>query len=112
MSRKRKPGHYFCEVYRMNFYYFLGWPKDYMKKYMKDEHGIETTFDDVNGRMMFNKEKGIVVIWTKKRSDKNSLVHECVHAASVTLEDRGVVISHLNDEALAYLTEAIFRKSS
>jgi len=107
-----RPKHFYCEVYRMNFYYCLGWTQGEIEKYMKDRHKIDTTFDRVQGRVMFNKEEAIVVIWTRKKSDINSLVHECVHAASFTLESRGVLISHLNDEAMAYLVEAIFRKAA
>lgn len=103
--------HYFCEVYRMNIYYCLGHEPEWFEGYMKKTHGLEISCDGSSGKALFNQTKQIIIIWTRKKRDLPSLVHECVHAGTMILESRGVVISHLNDEALAYLVESIFRKA-
>ena len=106
-----KINHYFCETYRINYYFCLGFPEESFKKYMKSHHEIDLDLSGVTGRTIFNPKLNTIILWIRDKADLNTLVHECIHAGTITLESRGVIISHLNDEALAYLVESIFRKS-
>lgn len=42
-------------------------------------------------------------MFLKKKTSINTLVHECVHATSRILYDRGIPINYDNDETFAYL---------
>ena len=105
----RKPRHWYCEVYKQNFYYCLGWSATsvsaYLLKYFKyewkDEHRL--------GSCIHNAD--ITVLWTYKRNDAAALAHEAVHAANFTLGQAGLIPSYENDEAQAYLVEAIVRNA-
>ena len=113
MSDKfKKPAFYFNDTFKMNYYFYLGWPVDALKKYLRyDPPGIEHS----SARTIeWQREDGVVVIhiWTRKKSDLASLVHECVHAAGMTLNRAGVKGDWLNDEPHAYLTEAIFKNAT
>lgn len=51
-------------------------------------------------------KKPIVIGWFNGKLD--TLVHECVHAAVATLDDKGVPLTLENDEALAYTVDCLF----
>lgn len=50
---------------------------------------------------------GFPAIFCRRRE---SVIHECVHAATWLLNDRGIPISYENDESLAYLTDFLCKK--
>jgi len=61
-----------------------------------------------------NKEKGVSKLYIAILEDctPGTLVHECVHAAWDILDYIGVGVTADNDEALAYLTQFLFDKTS
>ncbi len=105
-----KPTHYWCDLWKMNFYFYLGWKPEEFKKYTTFD-GV--SFEGVDGRMIWPKGPAtqLIHIWIRKKTDMVSLVHECVHAAILTLDVRGVKLDADNDEPLAYLIEMIFSKA-
>lgn len=79
----QKPNHFYCELWKMNFYYFIAWkPKDFLK-YMSDKFNYERKDGLVgtDGTTLVVADKPIVCIWTRKRTDYPVLAHECLHAA-------------------------------
>lgn len=61
-----------------------------------------------------NKEKQVsrTYMCLLKDIEDSILVHESLHAAWSVLDDVGVEVTYGNDEALAYLTQFIFSKTS
>lgn len=51
------------------------------------------------------------VVWTAKKRDIPTLVHECLHATNRILEDVGAQPDFLNDEAQARLLEFLLEQS-
>jgi hypothetical protein len=107
----KRPKHWYCQTWKMNFYYFLGWPPSEFKRYMRKRHGYE--YDDA-GKAASTLEcvagpHTVILIWVRDRKDLPALAHEAVHAANWTLARRGWRADMENDEPQAYLVESIFR---
>lgn len=90
----------------MNYYFYLGWKPEEFKDYTN----YNGPMDAANGKCIewSNKEGQIIKIWTKRKTDLGSLMHECIHAAVWTLQNRGVLADWDNDEPLTYLAQEIF----
>lgn len=99
----------YCELYYQNYYFFVGYPEEIFNEYLKKEHSYVRETKDSNGACMLIDSH--ILIWTKKVEDLGALVHECVHAAHFTLSYRGIDIRDSDAEAMAYLTDYIFRKA-
>lgn len=108
----KKPGHFYDEVWRQNYYFHVGWSEEMFYSYwsfqarppLKDGYCIELNQKNGNG----------IIIWIRKMPKKKMigvLAHECVHAALWCLKARGFVLDYDNDEPLTYLVEAIMRKA-
>lgn len=70
-------------------------------------HFADGELDDVLGICTFMPaRKPIVVGWFD--GQLATLVHECLHATTALLEDRGVPISRENDEVMAYTLDCLF----
>ena len=110
----RHPHWYFCDLWRVNFYYFLGWKWNDFCNYIKKHHDYVVDHEAPSGKCIMKptSKGGQVMIWTAKKSDLNSLVHECVHAANWLTERAGYSINPNNDEAYAYLVTNIFRQAT
>lgn len=67
--------------------------------------------DGVEGKVLTTAGP-IVHVYTKKGAKLSIVAHECVHAAAMTLDKVGIDIRNDDGEALAYLTESIFRKAT
>lgn len=105
----KKPGWFYCSTWMMNYWYFLGWSEKSFIKYCKEKFNYEPG-DLKSGKLIFlTCDKGTrILIWTKVKSDLPSFVHECVHAATFTLEAKGWRPDFSNDEPLTYLVQSIF----
>lgn len=108
-----KPHWYYCDLWRTNFYYFLGWKWNDFCAYIKKHHDLHIDHMAPSGKcIMLPLEKGgQTLIWIAKKNDNCSLVHECVHAANWLTERAGYRIDQNNDEAYAYLVTNIFRQA-
>jgi hypothetical protein len=109
-----KPGFYKCDLYRMEFYFCVRWKPEAFQSYMLKHQQTEVEVEDCAGfSVMTNCDLGVrIFLWSCPEDKDNShLVHECVHAANMTLHSRGVKADFKNDEAVAYLTEMIFKKA-
>lgn len=109
---RKKPGHFFCETWLMNYYFCLGWKwEDYVAwldvpAMLKDPPAAGTThLITKNGNTLG------IALWTAKDSPSWILAHEALHAANFTLDTRGAVASYENDEAQAYLMTSIMRNA-
>lgn len=108
-----KAKHFFCEMYKVNFYYCLDWPLEHFAYYLKKNFNHDLRMNSPEGKcLIFNvKSASIIIIWVRSKKNTPILVHECVHAANMALDRAGVVADFNNDEAQAYLIDLVFRKA-
>jgi hypothetical protein len=101
---KKKPKWFYCDTYRENFYFVPEWKDSEVNEYFGVSMGI------ASGKTLLTNSG--VVIWVEKFNLKelDILHHECIHAANFVLSKKGVEIDSENDEALAYLSQFVFRQ--
>lgn len=110
---KRRPLFYRDETFKANFWIYYGWDPLRVTKHLKiffDEGADSLNLHEgLAGKMCHftNGAMEVIVIWTR-HFDPSVLAHECVHAATIVLETRGV---KSNDEPLAYLVESLVRNA-
>ena len=98
---KKKPHHFYCELYFQNFYFCPGWKRQELNEYFGvqiDEYAKGVTLATGNG----------IIIWIESPKYLGALCHEAVHAAKFLFVQKGVIASNDNDEPLAYLVQFIF----
>lgn len=98
---KKKPHHFYCELYFQNFYFCPGWKRQEINEYFSvqiDESARGVTLATGNG----------IIIWIESPKYLGALCHEAVHAAKFLFVQKGVIASNDNDEPLAYLVQFIF----
>jgi hypothetical protein len=107
-----KPKHLYLEMYRVNYYFFLGWDKLAFEIYVKKYFNHEVGSGHYDGKcMMFTSASGSVVCLWAKKNDRGSFIHELVHAGSMTLDHIGIDARQDNGEALAYLVGHLYDKA-
>lgn len=74
-----------------------------MRRYLTEDIDLSR----VHGKCITNGD--IIHIYTRNDSKPSILVHECIHAAAMTLNQAGIDFTHDEAEALCYLTESIYR---
>lgn len=109
-----KPKFYYDEIFRMNYYFCVGWKPSDFSAYMIKAFKYESSQHMKNGlTILIECDQGhIIVIWTRPKSLLSTLVHECIHASVMTFGIRGVDIRHDDGEVLAYHSENLFNKSN
>lgn len=104
------PKHWYCETWKENFYYCLGWPEKIIQDYLLWKANYKTNFNCDGKTLEIEEAKGsIILIWTRNKTDYASFVHECAHAAGFALDKKGYKYDPNNDEPFTYLVESIFR---
>ena len=98
---KKKPHHFYCELYFENFYFCNGWKRSEVKEFF----GIEI---EERSRGLTASGPNGIVIWIESPQYLGALAHESVHAAKFLFNYKGVQPSNENDEPLAYLVQFIF----
>lgn len=110
----KKPKFYFCDLWRMNYYFYLGWPQAEFEKYIEKKYDFKPELPGVGKCIMTknNKGKGAVLhIWIADKTNYPYLAHECLHAANWTLERAGWKPELHNDEPQTYLMTNIMRQA-
>lgn len=105
-----KPLLYKCVTWKQNYVVFIGCTYLNMCKFLSKNYNFKLGYINCAG-LCFEfsfKDKDYIGIWVGDKTDFPSLVHECVHAACITLQHAGVKASFKNDEPLAYLTEELY----
>ena len=113
MSKIRHPKHFYCQTWKMNFYYFVGWSEKTYLNYVKKHWDYEMNLQGVDGNCLevsFDGSAGNSV-WIRDRKNYAVMAHECVHAAANTLRSRGWKPDFDNEEPLTFLVESIYRNS-
>jgi hypothetical protein len=109
-----RPGHVYNELWQVDFFTCIGWSEKRIVKYCKKNYGYDVrNIEASSGKCLeLINDNGSVgyLIWTRKKSDRISLVHEMIHAALWALEARGVTIDGKNSEPLTYLVDWLHRK--
>lgn len=111
---KAKPGYYFCEVWQMDFHFFLGWPWAEFRKHVltKFHREIEDSYPCGKAVQIDDpKQRAAMLIWTRKKNDYSTLAHEALHVTNWTLRRAGVQADFYNDEPQAYLMANVIRKA-
>lgn len=103
------PKHFYCEIYKTDIYYFLGWNPGRFTNYCIKNYGYDPG-EQSEGLCAHVRDN--IIIWTKHRKRFELLAHESVHAAHWILESRGICSINDNAEPLAYLVELIFKNGS
>jgi len=98
----------------MNYWYFFGWSEKKFKAYLWDKFEHDTILTNCDGKCIMLEKEGctIILLWSRNKKDLPEIVHECVHAACWTLEERGWKPDLNNDEPLTYLVENIFEQGT
>ena len=101
---------YRSSTWRLRYWMAVGFSGKDISKLMKDNFDKDHDYDLYDGGFYPMVTGGSItpVIWTRKKGDISSLVHECVHAASWTLMYAGWEHDPKNDEPRAYLTQELF----
>lgn len=106
---------YFCDVWRMNYWFYIGWNWDAFVKRVKKDFDYTVDRDVVPDgiSILATDKEGVtrVFVWTKKKDAPAILAHECLHAANRTLGRAGVHADFYNDEAQAYLMLTLIEKA-
>lgn len=109
----KQPKHWHCEMYDINFFFFIGWKPKHFEKYATEKLKIKvgTDTDDFLGLHYRTdyKKRPCSLIWTKKSNDIPCIVHECLHAAVSALSYVDVKFDIDNQEPLAYMLENIVK---
>lgn len=109
---------WFCETWVQEFWIFHGVPADAANKKVRSlgwpDPEIGLTGKEGTTRFRIDGG-GPIIIWTKPLSNKveqiEVLVHECVHAANITLSRRGWTPDLNNDEPQTYLVQRLVAKA-
>jgi len=110
----RKPKWYFCEHWRMNYYFFIGWKfEDYCKYILKNyEYSVSPDPRPIGQCLQLDKNsRSVIMVWIEDKSDVLSLAHECLHAANRALGRAGWMWDPWNDETQTYLMTNIMRQA-
>ena len=109
----RKPEWHYCELYKMNFNFHIGWTQKQFEKYASEEYNHDRDYSSCNGvRLRIeDMDTGAVssVIWVRNKNDYSGLAHECIHSALCILEERGIDARDSHGETLCYLVEYIMK---
>jgi len=108
----KKPKIWFCEVWSYNVVFFIGWSRQDFESGFRKRYGTAVPGPaNREGTTLDSPELATVVLWT--RSTKASVIaHECLHAANFILKSAGHKIDTENDEAQAYLLDALVKKAT
>ncbi len=111
----KKPKWYFCELWRMNYYFYVGWKFSDFCSYIKKEYSYQVDEKPVPvGKcLMLTSDAGkcVIHIWIEKKTDYPSLAHECLHAANYTLDRAGWFYHPDNHEPQTYLMTNLMRQA-
>ncbi len=106
----KKPKHYFCNTFRQEYLFFIGWSRKEFDNYLLKKLGAKPDLGICYGACMnYEYDEGnLIIIWTFDKKRVDITTHECVHAANYTLDLIGHHPSQKNDEVQAYLTQELF----
>lgn len=113
----KKPGFYWCEMWKENYYFFIGWTPEELSNYFNERWGRHVDASQSDGKCVeicLDDGTRVQCIWTRDESGPklhSTLSHECIHAAYHTLDARGVKLDADNHEALTYLVELLIKKA-
>ena len=108
----QRPKFYYNELFKMNYYFCLGWDAVVFNKYLKKNFNHETDCSGKAGKsLLVEADQGrIIIIWVRSVKDLSVIAHECVHAAYWTLNAIGIDARNDDAETLSYVVENLFSK--
>ena len=107
----KKAHTFYSDLYKEGFIFLPGFTQKQVNSLLK-KFKVEDSVDieGCDGLTVFCQN--FVLIWSKHKDKSieslSTLVHECVHAANMILDHKGIPMSLENDESQAYLVEWIF----
>jgi len=112
----KRPKPYYDKMYRQQFLFCYAWEYEKFKAYMEKKYEQDIGEDDSCGGLTIHiNENGedVIIIFVLKQNRKDmciDLAHECVHAAYMCLEARGVSLKASLDEPLAYFVSRLMEE--
>lgn len=101
----------YCEVWKWEFNFFLGWDWDNYCKHVHAECGFQFRQDAPLGYCCSINDSRTSYIWVGDADNSSTLAHECIHAAVQCLCTTGVEINQYNDETLAMLVTWLMKEA-
>lgn len=108
---RRRVKTYYSELYKMKFYFYIGWTWDDYSRSVSKLFGIEKLGESGRDGECGYNHAGVVTIWTNRGSGIGPIVHECFHAVGFTFGAIGVEPCFRNDEAAAYFLQHLVEKA-
>ena len=105
-----RPKKYYLELFEHTYVFCINWTPEAFEKWMMKVHKRQVDLTGADGYCQSIPSENEIVIWTGNKSDQ-TILHECIHAASLTLDDIGYKPDFNNDEVPAYLISLIFKKA-
>lgn len=107
-----KPISFYNDLFRVQIFAFIDVDQKLFKEFMLKRYDYDV--EDVqymSGAAVecTKRDRLEIVIWTREE-DIAALTHECLHAASIILRNRGVSFAKESEEVYAYLQEWIIMK--
>ena len=98
------------KLYEHHYIFCLNQKPDVFRKWYRKTFKLDIDLTGADGATIPVSAENTIIIWTENNSDL-TLLHECVHAAHMTLYDIGHKANYLNDEVDAYLISYLFSKA-
>lgn len=113
MGRLRKPSHFWCKVYKVNYFFCIGWSGVDLSEYMlkKWDHRYNPSGKDGACFHCEDDHGDSIIIWTRKKTDYPCMAHECCHAVNMVFDKKGLKFGLDNDECQTYMVECLMREA-
>jgi len=109
----RKPKRLYEPLFKATYFLCYGWTvKDFDALLRKEAKGCEKLGPkkDEEGSTI-RDDRGVLFVWSIRR-DPAVFAHECLHAATFALTDRGIRFSRESDEVFVYTVELLMREGT
>lgn len=104
----------YCDIYNAHVLFYTECTQEEFIDHINKKYNIliEDDYSDCLGITMQanTEERTYYIIWVRNLNDTQTLVHEVLHLTYKILDDRGVVLSNDNNEAVAYYLSFWFKK--
>lgn len=101
---------FYSDIYKENFIFLPAFTQKQVNLFTKKQKIDPIDISNCDGQTICSNDS--IIIWSKFKDRSieslSTLVHECVHAANMILDHKGIPMSLENDESQAYLVEWIF----
>lgn len=115
---KKKPEFIYEDMYDINIWYFNGWERGEYEDFLYDKYGAVLpqhckspagSVYELHVRLKSdNSESMVYCLWTVKKNDVDTLMHETLHIVFKSLRDVGLTLVPESEEAFTYLFNRLY----